>query len=132
MYTIWLMTHSLYATLHQKIVLCQKLTLTLVKLEFWLSEISCFNGQNIWPKPPAISATSWRTQNWRIYTMFTLRFLKWICYNFRYKHCRRKILYCHEALKMLYTMKKSASIGASMKEIWSFEFIQYISYGKAV
>ena len=52
-----LMTRALYATLHQKVAWCQNLTLSpeaSQELEFWISEISHFNGQNIWPKPSAV------------------------------------------------------------------------------
>jgi len=43
-----------------------------------------------------------------------------------------KFVYCHEALKCCTQWNKSTSIGAAMKELWSFKFFQYISYGEAV
>ena len=52
-----LMTRSLYAILNVTTAWCQKLVLTpeaLQELRFWLSEISKFNGQRIWPKPSAV------------------------------------------------------------------------------
>ena len=52
-----MMTRALYTTLHQKVAWCQNLTLSpeaSQELELWISEISHFNGQNIWPKPSAV------------------------------------------------------------------------------
>ena len=52
-----LMTRALYATLNQKVAWCQKLALSpqaSQELDFWINEISHFNGQNIWPKPSAV------------------------------------------------------------------------------
>ena len=52
-----LMTRSLYATLNSRIAWCHKVTLTeeaLQEIGFWLTEISNFNGQQIWPKPSAV------------------------------------------------------------------------------
>ena len=52
-----LMTRALYATLQRKVAWCQKLTLSSEasqELDFWINEISHFNGQHIWPKPSAV------------------------------------------------------------------------------
>lgn len=52
-----LMTHSLYATLNNRVAWCQKLLLTLEalkKLTFWFNGVSKFSGQHIWPKPSAL------------------------------------------------------------------------------
>ena len=48
-----LITQSLYATLNSRVGWCHQVNLTdeaLQEIEFWLSEISNFNGQQIWPK----------------------------------------------------------------------------------
>ena len=53
----WFMTCSLYATLNNRVAWCQKLLLTpeaLEELKFWFNEVTKFNGQHIWPKPPAV------------------------------------------------------------------------------
>ena len=65
-----LTTRALYATLNHKVAWCQNLTLSpeaSQELQFWISKISLFNGQNIWPKPSAVrvvysdaSATGYR------------------------------------------------------------------------
>ena len=52
-----LMTRALYTTLHQMVAWCQNLTFSpeaSQELEFWISEISHFNGRTIWPKPSAV------------------------------------------------------------------------------
>ena len=52
-----LMTRSLYAVLNSKAAWCQRLVLTseaLVELNFWIHEITDFNGQHIWPWPSAV------------------------------------------------------------------------------
>ena len=52
-----LMTKALYATLNQKVAWCQNIALSpqaSQELDFWINEISHFNGQNIWPKPSAV------------------------------------------------------------------------------
>ena len=52
-----LMTRSLYAVLNSRIAWCQKLVLTpeaLVELNFWVHEITNFNGQHIWPQLSAV------------------------------------------------------------------------------
>ena len=52
-----LMTRSLYAVLNSKASWCQRLVLTpeaVVELNFWVHEITNFNGQHIWPRPSAV------------------------------------------------------------------------------
>ena len=52
-----LMTRSLYATLNSRVAWCHKVTLTeeaLQEIGFWLTDISNFNGQQIWPKLSAV------------------------------------------------------------------------------
>ena len=52
-----LMTRSLYSVLNYRTSWCQKLALSLEALDevqFWLDNISQFNGRNIWPTPSAV------------------------------------------------------------------------------
>ena len=52
-----LMTRSLYSVLNDRTSWCQKLALSLEALDevqFWLDNISQFNGRNIWPTPSAV------------------------------------------------------------------------------
>ena len=52
-----LMTRSLYAVLNSRISWCQKLRLTKEaheEINFWVNEISHFNGHEIWPRPSAL------------------------------------------------------------------------------
>jgi len=47
----------MYATLNSRISWCYQVNLTdeaLQEIEFWINEISNFNGQQIWPKPSAV------------------------------------------------------------------------------
>ena len=51
------MTCNLYSVLNERILWCQKLTLSKEaadELQFWLDELSHFNGQKIWPTPSAV------------------------------------------------------------------------------
>ena len=52
-----LMTRSMYALLNSKAAWCQRLVLTpeaAAELNFWLKEVTKFNGQGIWPRPSAV------------------------------------------------------------------------------
>lgn len=52
-----LMTRNLYVVLNSKTAWCQRLVLTpeaVVELNFWVHEITNFNGQHIWPQPSAV------------------------------------------------------------------------------
>ena len=52
-----LMTRNLYAILNCRLAWCHRLTLSgeaTQELDFWLSEITNFNGRHIWPNPSAV------------------------------------------------------------------------------
>ena len=52
-----LMTRNLYAVLNCRLAWCHRLTLSgeaHQEIDFWLSEITNFNGRHIWPKPSAV------------------------------------------------------------------------------
>ena len=52
-----LMTRSMYCLLNTREAWCDVLPLTaeaLAEIEFWCSEITRFNGQNMWPSPSAV------------------------------------------------------------------------------
>jgi len=56
------------------------------------------------------------------YTMFALRCTKWIRYNFRYEHHRRKIfILAWSPSNAIHNEIESTSIRATMKELWSFD-----------
>lgn len=52
-----LMTRNLYAVLNCRLAWCHRLTLSneaFQEINFWLTEITNFNGRHIWPKPSAV------------------------------------------------------------------------------
>ena len=51
------MTRNLYSLLNSKVAWCQRLFISkeaTLELDFWVTETSKFNGESIWPRPPAV------------------------------------------------------------------------------